>query len=160
MKEKPNAVVMWAIGHSASDFIKKCLEKGFKPAFILASGANGEDFLEGLHGVDAEIYVVHPLPNPEKSDAELVSSYKKAAKASGMVASDVALEGYLDAAVLVEGLKRAGGEPTRKGLIKAFEDMGKFNLGGFSMELSPTRHQALTKNYISQVKNAKFVPVE
>jgi len=46
--------------------------------------------------------------------------------------SFVSLEGFVDAMVMVEGLKKAGKEPTREGLIQAIE-----SLHDFDMELGP-----------------------
>jgi len=40
--------------------------------------------------------------------------------------------------VLVEGLRRAGPAPTRAKLVKALESMDNFDLGGTSVNYSPS----------------------
>ncbi|WP_305017025.1 ABC transporter substrate-binding protein [Mycobacterium tuberculosis] len=44
---------------------------------------------------------------------------------------------FLGAKVLVEGLRRAGPNPTRAQLIKAMEGMNNFDLGGTSVRYAP-----------------------
>jgi len=48
--------------------------------------------------------------------------------------SHLSLEGYIDAKVAAEGLRRAGRTPTRAGLVSAMDGMRHYNLGG--MEVS------------------------
>ena len=52
------------------------------------------------------------------------------------------LEGYLTARILVEGLRRAGKNLSRDGLINGLESMHDFNLGGFTVNYSARNHQA------------------
>jgi len=47
-------------------------------------------------------------------------------------------EQFLGAKVLVEGLRRAGPAPTRAKVMKALESMGNFDLGGTTVNYSPT----------------------
>jgi branched-chain amino acid transport system substrate-binding protein len=45
--------------------------------------------------------------------------------------------------VLVEGLRRAGSKPTRATVAKALESMRPYDLGGLSVDYSPTDHSGL-----------------
>jgi ABC-type branched-subunit amino acid transport system substrate-binding protein len=49
-----------------------------------------------------------------------------------------ALEGFVSAKVLVEGLRKAGPHPTREGLVAALESLKGFDLGGINLNFSPT----------------------
>ncbi|MGA8515471.1 MAG: ABC transporter substrate-binding protein [Burkholderiaceae bacterium] len=51
-----------------------------------------------------------------------------------------AMEGYISAKVLTEGLKRAGTRPTRESLQKAMENLGSINLGNFVVRFTPGNH--------------------
>jgi branched-chain amino acid transport system substrate-binding protein len=51
-----------------------------------------------------------------------------------------AMEGYISAKVLVEGLKRAGARPTRDSLQKALDNLGSINLGNFVVRFAPGDH--------------------
>jgi ABC-type branched-subunit amino acid transport system substrate-binding protein len=52
------------------------------------------------------------------------------------------VEGYLVAKVFTEGLKRAGKNPTRETLITGLEAMTDVDFGGFTVNFSPSNHNA------------------
>jgi len=61
------------------------------------------------------------------------------------------LEGYLNARVFLAILAKAGRDLTRKSFYDAAERMGKFEVGGIPLELSPARHQALDRVWFTYV---------
>ncbi len=70
----------------------------------------------------------------------------------------VGFEGFVNAVVLVEGLKRAGKNLTREGFIDAIESIHKFAIGiANTLSFSPTDHQGLEHVYFTQVKNGRFI---
>ena len=50
------------------------------------------------------------------------------------------MEGFVAAKMFVEAARRAGNNLSAEGLIAAFESMHDFNLGGFYVDFSPTKH--------------------
>ena len=48
--------------------------------------------------------------------------------------------GYINARVLIEGLKGAGRTPTPESLIQSMEKLGRLDLGGYDMRFSPQNH--------------------
>jgi ABC-type branched-subunit amino acid transport system substrate-binding protein len=57
--------------------------------------------------------------------------------APSAVPSYHALEGYLEARVLVEGLRRAGADLTRSRLVSALESMAPHDFGGVTVRYGP-----------------------
>jgi branched-chain amino acid transport system substrate-binding protein len=55
-----------------------------------------------------------------------------------------AMEGYISAKVLTEGLKRAGKTPSRESLLKAMDNLGTVNLGNFVVRYAPGDHTGST----------------
>lgn len=55
-----------------------------------------------------------------------------------------AMEGYISAKVLTEGLKHAGPRPTRESLTKAMDNLGTINLGNFAVTFTPGSHPGST----------------
>jgi branched-chain amino acid transport system substrate-binding protein len=55
-----------------------------------------------------------------------------------------AMEGYISAKVLTEGLKRAGKNPSRESLLKAMANLGTVNLGNFVVRYAPGDHTGST----------------
>ena len=60
-----------------------------------------------------------------------------------MELSPAMLEGYAAARVLVEGLRRAGPNPTRAKLVAALDSIKKFDLGGLEVSYAPDDHTGL-----------------
>jgi branched-chain amino acid transport system substrate-binding protein len=76
--------------------------------------------------------------------------------------SFTSLEGYLDARLFVEILRRMGGAPTRAALSQAVMSMGAFDLGiGEALALGGVhgRRQASDRVYYTVVRDGRFVPL-
>jgi ABC-type branched-subunit amino acid transport system substrate-binding protein len=74
--------------------------------------------------------------------------------------SFISLEGYVNARVIVEALRRAGPHPTRSGLRHALESLKAFDLGiGATLSFGPDRHQGLDSVYFTRVDGERWVPI-
>jgi branched-chain amino acid transport system substrate-binding protein len=74
--------------------------------------------------------------------------------------SFISLEGMVNAKVIVEGLRRAGPQPTRAAFRAALESLRNFELGiGSPVTFSSERHQGLDNVYFTRVENDRWVPV-
>jgi branched-chain amino acid transport system substrate-binding protein len=74
--------------------------------------------------------------------------------------SFIGLEGFVNAKVVVEGLKRAGPAPTRVGFKQALESLKNVDLGiGAPLSFGPERHQGLDSVYFTQVEQERWVPI-
>jgi len=79
------------------------------------------------------------VPFPFSATLPLVDEYQKAMKqyAPNEPLSYSTLEGFVDAKIAVEALKRAGPKPTREKVLKALINMGELDLGGVYVDYSP-----------------------
>ena len=72
-------------------------------------------------------------------------------------------QGWCQAIIVVEGLKRAGKNLTRSDLVKGLESIKGLDMGGLmaNATYSPTKHQGTEycRIYKTDVKNARFVPI-
>ncbi|OAI39893.1 ABC transporter substrate-binding protein [Planctomycetaceae bacterium SCGC AG-212-D15] len=74
--------------------------------------------------------------------------------------SFVSLEGFLNAKLLVEILKKGNASTNRRELRKAAESMEGIDLGiGEPITFGPNRHQALNRVYFTVVNEGRFVPL-
>jgi branched-chain amino acid transport system substrate-binding protein len=70
------------------------------------------------------------------------------------------LEGFINAKVIVEGLRRAGPNPTRASFRQALESLKNFDLGiAAPLTFALERHQGLDSVYFTRVDNGRWVPV-
>lgn len=68
------------------------------------------------------------------------------------------LEGYVDAVVMVEALKKTGKDLTRESFLKTMEGLSP-DLGGLKIAYKPTSHQGINEIFHSVVKGGKPVPI-
>jgi len=74
--------------------------------------------------------------------------------------SFASLEGFINAKVIVEGLRRAGPNLTRRGFRQGLESLHDFDLGiGAPLSFGTNRHQGLDSVYFTRVENERWVPI-
>jgi branched-chain amino acid transport system substrate-binding protein len=74
--------------------------------------------------------------------------------------SFISLEGFINAKVVAEGLRRAGANPTRASLRHALESLRNLDLGiGAPLTFGAERHQGLDSVYFTRVEGGRWVPV-
>jgi branched-chain amino acid transport system substrate-binding protein len=97
------------------------------------------------------VIITQVVPSPNDSTLPIVKQYQADMKKSGHQKVDyVSLEGYINAKVIVEALKKAGKELSKENFL---ETLKKFNgdIGGMKIGFSKKNHQGLKKVYFSQV---------
>ena len=74
--------------------------------------------------------------------------------------SFISLEGYINARVIVEGLRRMGANASRPGFRQALESLRGLDLGiGAPLTFTSERHQGLDSVYFTRVDGERWVPV-
>jgi branched-chain amino acid transport system substrate-binding protein len=98
------------------------------------------------------------VPSPEDLRYPLVVDYRAHNAAAGY--AGIGLEGWLNAVVVTEALRRMGPNPSREDFIHAMESLHDFDPGlGAKLEFSPTNHQGIHKVWLSQTANGQWLPV-
>jgi branched-chain amino acid transport system substrate-binding protein len=112
-------------------------------------------------GPDAEgTIITQVVPPYDGTDYPTVALYRKyfAKYYPSSPPSFVSLEGFVDAMVMVEGLKRAGKELTREKFISAIESIHNMNLGlgpKLLLNYGPADHKAFDSVYPTVVRDGK-----
>ena len=132
---QPDALVLGLAGKPTIEVIKSVNQsrKGLQmyALSVLATAGN----LKTLGADGTGVAISQVVPFPTNSTMPLVREYQQAMKAAG--ASDfshLSLEGYINAKVVAEGLRRAGKNLTREALIASLQGTRNLDLGG--MEVS------------------------
>ncbi|MDA9427268.1 MULTISPECIES: ABC transporter substrate-binding protein [Bradyrhizobium] len=131
-RAEPEAIVMVGTYGPCAEFIKLAHRGGFYPTFVNISfvGANA---LAGELGPDGEgVIVSQVVPFPWDRSLRLVADYQAAQKAFDptLTPDFVSLEGYLSGRLAAAALEKAGPRPTRAGLLRAINDIGRFDISG------------------------------
>lgn len=155
----PEAIVMVGTYKACAAFVKKARAQGIKARFLNVSFVGTSDFIREA-GADGEgVFITQVVPSPEDASIPLVKQYQDEMKAAGRTGNDyTSLEGYLDAVVMVEALRKAGADLTRASFITAFEGLNT-DVGGVKVNYSRTSHQGVKGIFHTVVKGGKPVSI-
>ena len=131
MAARPQAVVVVGPYAPVAAIVKKAHAAGWRPQFLTVSFVGTEEFIKEA-GPDAEgTIITQVVPPYDRTDYPTVALYRRylAKYYPDTPPSFVSLEGFVDAMVLVEGLKRAGKDVTREKFITAIESIHEMNVG-------------------------------
>ena len=138
---QPNALMSLAIGASGIPFYKALRQRIKAPAFSI-SFLGSRPLLAALGEAAAGITVAQVVPNPTNPAIPVVKAYQDAIKKLGGV--DIgysSLEGYVNARILIEALRRAGRSATREKFVEALHSMRPYDMGGFEVRYGPNDHE-------------------
>jgi len=138
---QPDAVVMISAYTSCAEFIKQMKKAGSPATFYNVSFVGSNALASALGKEGSGVAISQVVPFPWGTSVPVVKEYQAAAKKAGFADYNFsAMEGFLTAKVLVEGLRRAGRNLTREGFVDAMEKMNDVDLGGFFVSYSPKSH--------------------
>jgi ABC-type branched-subunit amino acid transport system substrate-binding protein len=82
------------------------------------------------------------VPSYLRRSVPVVKEYQAAMEAAfgKKEYSYTSLESYIAAKVLVEGLRRAGPQPTREKLLAALDTVSGYDVGGYLVSFTPSNH--------------------
>jgi branched-chain amino acid transport system substrate-binding protein len=99
------------------------------------------------------------VPSPDDTRYPLVVDYR--AHLAPENYGFVTLEGWLNAVVVTEALRRAGASASREDFIRGMESLHGWDPGlGVILEFSSTSHQGLHRVWLTRTENGKWVPEE
>jgi len=135
---KPDAIVMVSAYTSCAEFIRQMKKTGSAATFYNVSFVGSKALADALGKEGTGVAISQVVPFPWGTAVPVVKEYQQLAKKANFTDYNFsALEGFLSAKVMVEGLRRAGRNPTREGLVEALEKMNDVDLGGFWIGYSP-----------------------
>lgn len=164
MDKGAQAVMMIGTYKPCAKFIKLARSKGFDPVFYNVSFVGADELARLLGQTDEQIIVTQVVPPPEvfETDKQLWGTREYIDLLTKYYPQDrpnfVSLEGYINAKVLVEGLKLAGRDLDREIFINSIETIQQLDLGiANPLSFNSQDHQGLERVYFTYLKNGKFV---
>ncbi|HZW11802.1 MAG TPA: ABC transporter substrate-binding protein [Noviherbaspirillum sp.] len=140
IKANPAALIIVSSAKNTSEVIKAIRVQGGYMQIMTMSNNSSESFVKDLGPAGNGVMVSQITPAPHLLSTQLGQEFKVAAKASGATISYAAMEGFINAKVMVEGLKRAGPKLTREGFLRAMESMRRVDFGGLMVTYGPDDH--------------------
>ncbi len=179
-KSEPDAVICIGSYAACAAFLRDAVDLGLQVPIANLSFVGSENLLkliaEGTE--DSERYIrllvnSHVVPSYEDLSMPAVREYRELMERySPQPPPDLlkeaytpfrqsfgSLEGFLNAKLMVEILRRQGGDPDRSKLESAVFTVKNFDLGiGERVSFGPARRQGLQRVYYTVVESNRFVP--
>jgi ABC-type branched-subunit amino acid transport system substrate-binding protein len=138
---KPNAILLITAGKSTLEFVKAYNRFGPGIQYCMLSVMGTQATVNALGPERSGAVVSQVMPFPFSATSGITMKYQSVMKQLGIKGySFASMEGFVSAMVLVEGIKRAGKNPTRESLIAGLESMHDYDLGDFFVSFGPGRH--------------------
>lgn len=138
----PQAVLLITAGKPSAEFIKAYNKLAFGMQFFTLSVMGTQASVAALGKEGVGVVVSQVVPFPFSATSGVVREYQQIMTKMGVKSwSFASMEGFLNAKVAVEGLKRAGRELTRERFLSALESMGRLDFDGYTVDFSRNNHQ-------------------
>lgn len=132
----PDAIIMVTAGAPTVSFIKAYRKAHRATGLYTLSVMGTQATLRALGPEGVGVVVTTVVPLPWSQSMPLAREYRSALTQAGFgqTISLIGLEAYLNAKVLVEGLRRAGRELTRPRFVEGLESIRRMDFGGFDVD--------------------------
>lgn len=158
VKSDPQVIVATTL-YGATAQVLKGLREANRPYNMTSLSFVGPSQLAKAAGPDAAgVSVAGVVPPPNKAVVPVIKECGNVMKEAGIPELNYTnLEACIAAKVLVEGLRRAGPNPTREGLYKALTGLSQYDAGGYVVKFGPeSRHGSNFVELAVIGKNGQF----
>jgi len=157
-RTNPQAVFVVGSGTHVADALKAIRAAGSRAQLVTLSNNASGGFIKLLGENARGTIITQVFPNERSITSPFVKEALALAKAKNITdISPAALEGFASAKVLVEGLRRAGSNPTGEKVRAALEAIRNYDIGGMDVSFSPNDHTGLDFVDLSIInKDGKF----
>ncbi|MGE4535814.1 MAG: ABC transporter substrate-binding protein [Desulfovibrio sp.] len=164
LEANPQAIVMIGAYSPCAKAITLASRRGYKGLFYAVSFV-GADEIGRILGPRSAVPLVMSQVVPPPGLPESVSLLSGVGEYARDLAryfptespNLVGLEGYVNARVLIEGLRRAGRDLTRERFIDAVDSIENFSVGIASpVSFAPNRHQGMERVYFTRFDHGVF----
>jgi len=157
------AVIMIGTYEPCAAFIRLARSRHFHPIFHCVSFVGADELLNRLGPVGEGVIITQVVP-PPTATLLLPAAEEYTRLLKRFYPEDrpnyVGFEGFLNAKVMVEGLRRVGPTPDREKFIDAIETIENFSLEiANPLTFGPRDHEGLNKVYFTQIHAGELVLV-
>lgn len=161
VRAKPEAIILVGAYKACADFIKKAKKRGLSNTVFCNVSFVGTEPLINFLGTDGDgVVVSQVLPSPQDQSLPFVRNYQTDMRQAGYLQFDYAsLEGYLDALILVSGLRQAGAELTQQGFQEALENVS-LDFGPFQVKFSRSSREGTHTVFLTRIEAGQAKPID
>lgn len=141
-KSNPQAVIMVTLYKPSAEFVRQIRKAGQMPQLSTLSPIGADLLVTELGPKEAHgIGISQVMPYPWNDTLPVVKEYQKSLQAFAKHSnySYYGIEGYINAKLIAEAIKKTGKEPSREKLVATLES-GSFDVGGYRVSYAPNNH--------------------
>ncbi|MGY4512817.1 branched-chain amino acid transport system substrate-binding protein [Bradyrhizobium sp. USDA 3650] len=160
---EPEAIVMVGTYGPCAEFIKLAHRSGARPTFVNISFVGAVALARELGPEGEGVVVTEVVPFPWDRSLKLVGDYQAAQTALDptLTPDFVSLEGYLAGRLAAAALEQAGPQLTRASLLRAINDVGRFDISGSTVTVGMRMLDAPPKVFLTVIqKDGTFKAVD
>ena len=165
VKSQPHGIVMVGTSGALANFVSRAKKAGLvNSEFCTVSFVGSETFAKDLKkygkNTSKNVLVSQVVPSPYATKSKSVDNYIFLFNKffSGKKPNYVSYEGFINAQILVEAIKRCGKIVNREKIRYILKNMSKLQLGiNMKSKINAFNHSFFTKVYLSKIKDGKFV---
>ena len=153
-RAEPEAVVMVGTYAPCAEFIRLARESGFNPTFVNISFVGANALASELGPEGQGVIVSQVVPFPWDGSIQIVADYQAAEKAldPDLKPDFVSLEGYLSGRFAAAALEMVGPNPTRADMLRAINDVGRFDISGDIITVGEKAQDAPAKVFLTVIQ--------
>jgi branched-chain amino acid transport system substrate-binding protein len=141
VKAESGAIILSSVQQPAAEYLNALFATGKHPFVYTNSISIGEAIYKAAGDKAHGVIISQTVPYPNEIGLPLVREYQELAKRANVPPGGYpAIEGFISAKVMVEGLRRTGKNLTRENFIDALEGIKSLDVGGYVLRFSPTDH--------------------
>lgn len=160
LASRAQAVIMIGTYSPCAKFIKEAKARKYNPLFYNVSFVGADKLVQELGDAGEGILITQVVPPP--TERILLPACEQYSRQLARYYPDdrpnfVSFEGFINARVLIEALRRTGRDVTREGFIKALESIKEHYVGiGTAISFGPRDHQGIDDVYFTEVRKEKI----
>jgi ABC-type branched-subunit amino acid transport system substrate-binding protein len=154
------AVIMIGTYSPCAKFIKEARARKYNPLFHNVSFVGADKLVEELGDAGEGVLITQVVPPPTQrillpateQYSRLLNQYYPQDEPNF-----VSFEGFINARILIEALRRTGRDITREGFIRALESIKEHYVGiGAIINFGPRDHQGIDDVYLTEIKDGQL----
>ena len=161
-RAEPEAVVMVGTYAPCAEFIKLARQSAFNPVFVNISFVGAVALAQELGRQGEGVIVSQVVPFPWDASIKVVADYQAAVRLLDpeLEPDFVSLEGYLSGRLAATALELAGVNPTRAGLLRVINEVGRFDISGDQLTVGKKTNGAAAEVFLTLIRgDGTFTPI-
>ena len=144
LQARPDLVIFISNAPPIVKIVSGMRERGYHGQFATSS-FSGSRVVDDLKQHARGLIMIQVLPQPHRNalnfHRDFHADLKRLPEAAKATANYTVLEGYIAGRTLVEGLRRAGNNPTREKLATTLTGMGELDFSGYRIRYAKGNHE-------------------